>query len=275
MVPDNTQTGAYLEATQGCAYIIHVASPLATQPGNLLSQALAGTKAILDAAESTPSVKRVIFTASTASLRPFERLLRQHPANQAIMSGQGDEVPTITANTEMPTQAPVSDDEPGFARYVNSKIAATNLVHEYSATHEETHFSIVNLMPGWVMGPDELARNKQEAMKGSNLFIGWLFFDYGIGPLLGSAAGEDPPMLSETVHLEDVVEGHIKALDIDKVPGKDRNFLLCSDGPTGPVVMDAADIVRKNLPQEVADGKIPFAGKLGRLLKVKLHIEPA
>lgn len=189
------------------------------------------------------------------------------------MSGRGNDVPTMTADTRVPTQPPVSEEAPAFRRYVNSKIAATNLVHEYAASHPDSHFSLVNLMPGFVLGPEELARSKQEAMKGSNLVLGWLFFDMGLGPWLGSAAGEDPPMLAETVHLEDVVEAHIKALDIDKVPGKERNFLLCSNGPTGPVVMDAADTVRKNLSQEVADGKIPFAGKLGRLLTVQSYVQ--
>lgn len=66
------------------------------------------------------------------------------------------------------------------------------------------------------------------------------------------------------VHLNDAVEGHVEALDTDKVRGKYRNFLLYSDTSTRPVLMDAADIVRKELPQEVADGKIPFAEKFGR-----------
>ena len=62
-----------------------------------------------------------------------------------------------------------------------------------------------------------------------------------------------------------MVESHVNALDTDKVPGMYRNFLLCSNGPTAPLYMNAADIVRKELPQEMIDGKIPFAGKLGRL----------
>ena len=244
-----------------------MASPLATFPGDLVSQAIVGNKAILEVAEATPSVKRVVFTASTASLRPFERLFLKHPANQAIMSGKGDEVPVLTADTKVPTQPPISDDAPGFKRYDDSKIAATNLVHEYGDAHKSEigNFSIVNLMPGWIFGPEELARNKQEAFKGSNLVLGWLFSELSLGPLFGLPANEDVPLLSETVHLDDVVEGHVKALDIDRVPGKYRNFLLCSDTPTGPEMMDAADIVRRGLPQEVADGKIPFAGKLGRV----------
>ena len=265
LVPDNTKAGAYHEPAKGCSYIVHVASPLATAPGDLVSQAMAGNKAILEAAETTPSVKRVVFTASTSSIRSFERTLLKHPANQAVMSGRGDEVPVLTAETKVPTQLPISDDAPGFHRYVNSKTAATNLVHEYGAHKlDDAHFSIVNIMPGWILGPEELARSKQEAFKGSNLILGWLFFEFSLAPLLGLPADEDAPVLSETVHLDDVVESHINALDTDKVPGKYRNFLLCSDTPTGPVMMDAADIVRKELPRAVAEGKIPFAGRLGR-----------
>ena len=266
LVPDNTVPGAYRDSAKDCSYIIHVASPLATSPGDLVSQAIAGNNAILEAAEATPSVQRVVFTASTASLRPFERLFLNHPANQAVMSGRGDEVPVITAETKVSTQPPVSLDAPGFQRYVNSKIAATNLVHEYGEAHKSdtAGFSIVNLMPGFVLGPEELSQSKKTAIQGSNLILAWLFTQLKLGPLFGSA-DSDVRILSETVHLEDVAEAHVKALDTKKIPGRYRNFLLCSHAPTGPVLMDAADIVRRELPQEVADGKIPFAGKLGRL----------
>ena len=268
LVSDNTQPGAYLDAVKDCSYIIHVASPLATVSGNLVNPAIAGNKAILEAAEATPSIKRIVFTASTASLHPFERLLRSHPLNQKLISGRGDEVPAITADTRVPNQPPVPDDAPGFQRYNPSKIAATNVVHDYGLAKkfESVHFSIVNLMPGWVFGPEELARNKKEAFTGSNLILGWLFTDQlSLTPLLGPAAGEDPPGSSFTVHLEDVIESHVKSLDTEKVPGKYRNFLLACESPLGPTLMDAADIVRRELPQEVAEGKIPFAGKLGRL----------
>ena len=184
------------------------------------------------------------------------------------MCERGDEVPTLTADTKVPTQPPAPDSAPRFRIYTDSKIAATNLVHNYGAADKskDVHFSIVNIMPGWILGPEELARSKQEAFKGSNLILGWLFSELGLGQLYGLPADETLPLLAETVHLDDVVESHVKALDTDKVPGRYRNFLLCSDAPTGPVYMDAADVVRRELPQEVADGKIPFAGKLGRLL---------
>ena len=39
--------------------------------------------------------------------------------------------------------------------------------------------------------------------------------------------------------------------------------------------MDAVDIVREELPQEVSDGKIPFAGKLGRLGVLMVELRKA
>ena len=183
-------------------------------------------------------------------------------------------MPLLTADTKVPNQPPVSNDAVGAHRYTNSKIAAHNLIREYAENHKSAAagFSIVNILPGYVFGPEELARSKPEAFKGSNIMLSWLFIDLDMSPLLGGTK-EDALMLSETVHLDDVVEGHVKALDTEKVPGQYRNFLLCSDSPTGPVVMDGADIVRRELPEEVANGKIPFTGYLGRVSKLLLLLE--
>ena len=250
---------------------MHMASPLPLQPGNLVPQAIAGTKAALEAAEATPSIKRVVFTSSTASTRTIERLLTTHPANQAILSGKGDEVLTITAETLAPMQSPVPDDAEPIRRYNNSKIAAAHHVHNYATTSSDpassAHFSIVNLKPGYVFGVAELARTKSEAFAGSNIALSWLFdASFSLGPFMGLPADGDAPLLAETVHLDDVVEAHVKALDIEKVPGKYRNFYLCSDGPEGPVMMDAVEVVRREFPREVKEGRIPVAGKLGRFL---------
>ena len=114
IVPDNTVPGAYDEAAKDCSYIIHVASPLATRPGDLTAQAIAGTKAILEAAQVNASVKRVVFTASTSSIRPFERMLLTHTYNQTIRCGRAGVVPALTADTRVPTQPPISDDVSRF-----------------------------------------------------------------------------------------------------------------------------------------------------------------
>ncbi|KAL8795378.1 MAG: hypothetical protein Q9195_002119 [Heterodermia aff. obscurata] len=262
IIPDNSKPGAYFEAVKECSYIIHVASPLASKPGDLVSQAVAGHEAILEAAEATPSIKRIVFTSSTCSIRPFERVLLSHPANQAILAGEGDKVPVLTAETIVPTQPPLPDSASRVHCYTNSKIATANLTREYSSAHPSSHFSIVNIIPGLILGPEELSHSKAEAFKGSNMILGWLFAELNISPLFGLPLSDEAPVLSETVHLDDVVEGHVKALDEEKIQGQMRSFLLCSHSPTGPVLMDAVEIVKRELPKEVEEGKIPFAGKL-------------
>ncbi|KAL8705559.1 MAG: hypothetical protein Q9201_001337 [Fulgogasparrea decipioides] len=264
LVVDNTIPGAYHDTARACSYIIHTASPLGTMPGDLVSQAIAGCRAILEAAEATLSVNRVVFTRSIASIRPWDRLFLEHPANQTLMSGRGDEVPALTAETKVPTRPALSEDALGWHKYVNSKIAAANFVREYTTTSgfQSAHFSIVDIMPGWILGPNELVESKKTAFNGSNLILSWLFIDLPLASMAGLPNDKDIPWLPETVHRDDVVECHVKALEVDKVPGRYRNFLLCSHTPTGPGFMDAIDTVRKNFPQEVAGGRIPFAGKL-------------
>lgn len=66
------------------------------------------------------------------------------------------------------------------------------------------------------------------------------------------------------MHLDDVVEAHVNALDVENVPGSYRNFLLCSHAPGGPVMRDAVEIVRRELKWEVEEGRIPFKGEMGR-----------
>ena len=91
-----------------------------------------------------------------------------------------------------------------------------------------------------------------------------MFFPLRLNPFLGLVNEEgDAPLLAESVHIDDVVEGHVKALDTGMVPGEYSNFLLNSDSPTGPVWADAEKIVRRELREEVEKGLVPFAGTLG------------
>lgn len=63
------------------------------------------------------------------------------------------------------------------------------------------------------LGSRRTARSKQEALKQSILIIGWLFSEFNLAPFLDLPTNEEPPLLAETVHLDDVVESHVKALD--------------------------------------------------------------
>jgi nucleoside-diphosphate-sugar epimerase len=75
IVPDITVPGAYDEAVKGVEYIVHVASPLASNapPGvdydsYLIQPAIHGTVGILESAIKTDGVKRIVITGSILSI---------------------------------------------------------------------------------------------------------------------------------------------------------------------------------------------------------------
>jgi len=71
VVPDITKTGAFDTALQGAEHVIHVASPLAIPGQDLLTPAVKGTTSVLESALKVPSIKKVVITASVASLIPL------------------------------------------------------------------------------------------------------------------------------------------------------------------------------------------------------------
>jgi nucleoside-diphosphate-sugar epimerase len=71
IVPDYTTTGAFDEVLKEVDYVIHVASPLPKPNEDLLTPALKGTTSILESASKTPTIKKVVITASVASLIPL------------------------------------------------------------------------------------------------------------------------------------------------------------------------------------------------------------
>jgi len=71
IVPDYTTSGAFDDALKGSDYVIHVASPLAKPNEDLVTPAVKGTTSILESASKTPTVKKVVITASVASLIPL------------------------------------------------------------------------------------------------------------------------------------------------------------------------------------------------------------
>jgi len=158
------------------------------------------------------------------------------------------------------------------------------MVDDYVEKNSSRHFSIVNIHPGFVLGPHPLAHNKQEGFNGSNITLGWLFAPIKFNMFYGVSDDEPPvPVSNETVHINDVAEAHVNALDCEKVPGSYKNYVVAAEGPYGPGELaqilrmeihtknslaweSAADIVKKHYPEEVKNGKIPIPGSAGMCL---------
>jgi nucleoside-diphosphate-sugar epimerase len=108
-------------------------------------------------------------------------------------------------------------------------------------------------MPSFVIGRNDMVKDADGAMTGSNSFA--------LAQILGisipfSAAGT-------TVHLDDVATVHIRALD-SRIPGN-THYLMVSGGIDGAAFGDVLGIVTKNYPKAVASGVLPNNGVMNTI----------
>ncbi|WP_203898664.1 NAD-dependent epimerase/dehydratase family protein [Virgisporangium aliadipatigenens] len=127
---DLTDDAGWAEAVDGCACVWHVASPNPTEvprdPETLVRPAVDGTLRVLRAAAAAPSVKRVVYTSSVATIR----------------LGHAD-------LTKVRTEADWSVPD-GLDPYPRSKVLAERAAWEFA---EANGLDLVVVNPGLVLGP--------------------------------------------------------------------------------------------------------------------------
>ncbi|KAI9666211.1 MAG: hypothetical protein M1821_004146 [Bathelium mastoideum] len=256
-VPDLTSDGAYDEAVKGVKYIIHLASPITsgknTQPDQYeavyISPAVHGTLGMLESAHRAgPTVRRIVIASSVLSLASL----------QDLSSGAN----TVTATSRVrPTPAlPTTPGAAEFVPYAISKIAALNAAEDWIQQHDGTTsgratFDLVHIHPSFVLGANELATTVRAVLGGTNAAAATL--------ALGARGGADEPRLGASVHLEDVAEAHVRALQ-PEVAGN-QSFVVSTPG--GIKWEDTLEVVERVFPEAVADGRLPNNGaqKTGEL----------
>lgn len=134
-----------------------------------------------------------------------------------------------------------------MAAYAASKTLALHAAKEFQASHRPS-FTIVYIMPSFVMGPNELANDPQTVVSGTNRMI--------LGVVLGNKS--TAPIFGLTVHVDDVAYMHVKALD-PSIKG-DQNFAANGDGINGMVWEDALEIVKRRFPDQVQAGILALGG---------------
>ncbi len=125
--------------------------------------------------------------------------------------------------------------------YAASKALAFESSKTWMKEHNPT-FDLINILPGYVLGPDETATDATNLLQGSN---GSLFY-----PLVGVPA--DRPKPGITVHVDDVVLMLIRALD-PTIPGN-QDFLATSHSLNGVQWEESFDIVKKHYSKECEEG---------------------
>jgi len=198
------------EATEGCTYVLHVASPLPRvlpkDAEELIRPAKQGALRVLKAA-SDSGVKRVVMTASTAS----------------IFYGYGNTGKTFT---ESDWSDPESQDNSAYTR---SKTYAERAAWEFMDANK-TEMELCTINPGAVLGPV-------------------LESDYGTSAeivlklLRGELPGK-PKLGFPLVDVRDVADLHIRAMESDQAAGE--RFLCANDFMW---MGDVSDILKVSHPQ--------------------------
>jgi dihydroflavonol-4-reductase len=223
----------WVEAVDGCRYVLHVASPLSGDDGiddeaTYIRPARDGALRVLTAAVAA-GVERVVLTSSMGAVA------YGHPKSRYTSGKPFDE-----QDWSDPTKKDAS-------AYVRSKIIAERAAWDFMKTDGgKTQLTVIN--PAGIFGP---AMSKD--FSGSLNLI--------VGMLRGAMAGL-PPIGFSVVDVRDLADLHLLAMTKPEAAG--RRF------PAGGEFLwfaDVADILRKELPAEMTR-KIPTRQAPAWLLRI-------
>ncbi|WP_299463058.1 NAD-dependent epimerase/dehydratase family protein [uncultured Microscilla sp.] len=134
---DLLQEGSYTEAMAGCELVYHTASPFVTDVNDpqkdLIDPAVKGTQNVLETANNTPSVKRVVVTSSCAAI--YTDAIDCQNAPGGVLT---EEVWNTTASLD-------------YQPYAYSKTLAEKKAWELNKT--QARWDLVTINPSLVLGP--------------------------------------------------------------------------------------------------------------------------
>lgn len=237
IVPDMMAEDAFQEAIKGVSYVIHVASPLPSPSDDIeasvIKPAVTITTNMLKTLLASPSrsVKKLVITSSIAAVFPLEPTASLYDADNVTPDPEG----------------PWTDD---FAAYAAGKKLAYNATRRIIA-EQKPYFDVINIMPSFVIGPNDLLESRSEYASGSNALA--------LAPLLGMQLQGGRP--GSACHVDDVAAVHVAALQ-SSVEGH-RNFGVNFNGRNGGVEWNAAiDIVKEKMPEAVGPNGLPLGGSV-------------
>ncbi|EPE09711.1 3-beta hydroxysteroid dehydrogenase [Ophiostoma piceae UAMH 11346] len=251
VVPNFLDTDGITEAMNGVSVVVHIASPLATQPEDgdyehgIVAPAVSMVTVILEAAATTPSVRRVIITSSCVTLIPFE--WNYAPDSERLYTADD-----INAS---PKKHHGSAMEAYWASKALARMATRNFVRE-----RNPQFDFVHLLPSVVIGPDTRLSADSRPCELTVEARGSV-----MAPALTASLNSDFPFVGVPVHVHDVARAHIDAVNSSRVPGN-TEYILSSDTPDGvDWDRDIEAIARKYFASEVERKTLPLQGSLATI----------
>ncbi|MFB6340122.1 NAD-dependent epimerase/dehydratase family protein [Saccharicrinis sp. FJH62] len=247
---DLLEPGSYAEAMKGCEVVFHTASPFTTEVRNpqkqLIDPAVNGTANVLDQADKTKSVKRVVVTSSCAAIYT--------DATDCLKAPNGvltEEVWNTTASLE-------------YQPYSYSKTLAEKKAWEMYKSQDR--WELVTINPSFVLGP---ALNPATVTSESYNILKQV----GDGTMKMGA----PRMGIGVVDVRDVAEAHFQAGFNPKAKGRyitsgHNSDILDMALTLVPKYGDKYPIPRKALPKWFLMLVGPFVNKLFSRRYVKNNV---
>ncbi|CZT19578.1 related to flavonol reductase/cinnamoyl-CoA reductase [Ramularia collo-cygni] len=236
-IPDLTKPEALRGILEDVDFIFHLASPMPGKGENVQSDyidpAVSGTLTILKEAARSERVKFVIVVSSILALIPLGGMSKPpvYPkanTNERLPVDLGQVFPSGSAGYGM--------------KYSASKILAHQATRDF-LSRSKPNFKLVTFHPAFVLG-DSLIQKHAKDIDGMNAMF-WK-----------SLSASQPMIPSAFVHVRDVAEAHVKALENYQVLENGTEYIL-----SAPVFGwdKAAKVVRERYPQiEVSLEKGPF-----------------
>lgn len=220
LIRELDNSSALIPYLQDVELIVHVASPT-PHPGienvtkDILEPAIKITNSILFAARKVTTIRRVIITSSLSNVIRTED--NSTIVNEDSWSGTESTHDYSRCNP--------------YEAYIASKAIVEKNAWKFVET-EKPSFDIITLLMTYVFG-DVLVKNDNKP-SGTNALL-W-------GILKNGAQGG---MMEQTVHVRDVADAHVRALD-ESVKGNQR-FIIAGDSIK---FNNAFELVKKEFPNE-------------------------
>ncbi|KAJ4291026.1 hypothetical protein N0V90_010223 [Kalmusia sp. IMI 367209] len=232
---------AFLDPAQGASATVDIASPLSDDAGaDHYGYTIKSLKAVIYAAEKIASVKRVVWTGSTAgAVVPF----------QYMRPTSTDDEPSVAdGETDHGVPPEVPSNAPGFEKYARGKAAGLDFLRPHAKDHPTLTSSIISQDGYWVQVRSFLLKRVPRIVShyrasSSVPTMGW-FFLMGVAP----QNWKNAPLVSTVVHDDDVAEAHTKAITVN-ISAKQKTYVLSAGGINGVEHNDAAGIAKKSFPE--------------------------
>ncbi|KAE8382512.1 NAD(P)-binding protein [Aspergillus bertholletiae] len=237
-ISDLTDEMAFSDKLDGVDFVLHLASPLphGTDKETYFTPAVKGTTALLKAASKVPSIKKVVVTSSMAALVPLTGV-----PDGGVIQESNDWDLSVDENGSF--EDPSNPAATPMILYMASKLLSNAATWDFWKT-SKPKYALVSLHPGFVYGRNLMQTCADGVKGGSN------------GALWGFIMAGTPTGFLTAVHVQDVAEAHIRALDPRIVDGS--KYLLVGRSTTVPEIArfiqkrypDAGAVITENAPSE-------------------------